>query len=113
MRARQLCSGSSLNDSPLTGEIAPPSEAGEATRLNPLVHRQAASRLTDRGVVGHVHDVSAGSAGLGLIWHALPPRAREMAGGIRRRGLLIDLYGLPTGTQASRRRFGLLTCAKV
>jgi hypothetical protein len=26
---------------------------------------------------------------------------------------VIDLYGLPTGTLASRRRFGLLTCAKV
>jgi hypothetical protein len=49
MRVRQHRSGSSLDDSPLTGEIAPPSEAGEATRLNPLVHRQAASRLTDRG----------------------------------------------------------------
>jgi len=49
MRARQLCSGSSLNDSPLAGEIAPSSEAGEATRRNPVVHRQAAHRLTDRG----------------------------------------------------------------
>jgi hypothetical protein len=49
MRVRQHCSGSSLNDSPLTGEIDPPSEAGEATRLNPVVRRQAASRLTDIG----------------------------------------------------------------
>jgi hypothetical protein len=49
MHVRQHCIGSSLNDSPLTGEIGPPSDAVEATRLNPVVRRQAASRLTDIG----------------------------------------------------------------
>jgi len=49
MRVRQHCSGSSLNDSPLKGEIDPLSEAVEATPAQPVVRRQATSRLTDIG----------------------------------------------------------------
>jgi len=50
MRVRQHRSGSSLDDSPVTGEIDPLSEAVEATRLNPSSGDIPAHR---HRVVGH------------------------------------------------------------
>ena len=63
MRVRQHCSGSSLDDSPLTGEIDPLSEA---TRLNPVVRRQATPGYRHR-VVGHAVPTAGRSDGQNLL----------------------------------------------